>query len=652
MALRKNLILRRPRKRPSRRTQAADPAFIRELSNRVFAGGVMRRPFCVVFSLALSLAAIAAAAAGSHGLSLFGELKYPPDFKNFEYVDPQAPRGGTMKFSAIGTYDTLNPFVVKGVAAAGIGQVFDTLAVASQDEPGSEYGLIADSIDLAPDKLSVLYSLRKEARFQDGSPMTPADVVWTFNTLREKGHPMYRSYYGDVTEIASEGERGIRFRFKSAENRELPQILGEMPVLSKAYWSGRDFAKTTLEPPLGSGPYKVDSLDPGRSITYRRVADYWGANLPVNRGRQNVDVIRYDYYRDGTIALEAFKAGQYDIRRENSSKSWATGYDSPALRQGLIKKEVIPNQLPSGMQGFGYNLRRPIFQDPRVRQALAYAFDFEWSNKNLFYDSYARTRSYFDNSELAATGTPQGEELKTLEKYRGKIPDEVFTKEYNPPKYDGSGNIRDGLRAALALLKEAGWSFKNERLVDDKTGQPFAFEILLNDPQMERIVLPLAKNLERMGITARVRTVDVAQYEKRMETFDFDTAVVVFGQSLSPGNEQREYWGSKSADEPGSRNLLGIKSEVIDELIEELIRSPDRASLVAHTRVLDRVLQYGYYVIPNFHLSAFWVAYWDKYRRPTISPKYGVGLDTWWVDPKAEQTIEAKKGEVTKGEAK
>ncbi len=613
----------------------------------------MRRPFCVVFSLVLSLAAIAAmAAAGSHGLSLFGELKYPPGFKNFEYVDPQAPKGGTMKFSAIGTYDTLNPFVVKGVAAAGIGQIFDTLAVASQDEPGSEYALIAESIDLAPDKLSVLYSLRKEARFHDGSPMTPGDVVWTFNTLREKGHPMYRSYYGDVTEIAQEGERGIRFHFKSAENRELPQILGEMPVLSKAYWSGRDFAKTTLDIPLGSGPYKVDSLDPGRSITYRRVADYWGANLPVNRGRQNVDVIRYDYYRDGTIALEAFKAGQYDIRRENSSKSWATGYDSPALRQGLIKKEVIPNQLPSGMQGFGYNLRRPIFQDPRVRQALAYAFDFEWSNKNLFYDSYARTRSYFDNSELAATGVPQGEELKTLEKYRGKVPDEVFTKEYNPPKYDGSGNIRDGLRAALALLKEAGWIFKNEKLVNDKTGEPFAFEILLNDPQMERIVLPLAKNLERMGITARVRTVDVAQYEKRMETFDFDTAVVVFGQSLSPGNEQREYWGSKSADEPGSRNLLGIKSEVIDELTEELVRSPDRASLIAHTRALDRVLQYGYYVIPNFHLSAFWVAYWDKYRRPTISPKYGIGLDTWWVDPKAEQTIEAKKGEATKGEVK
>jgi microcin C transport system substrate-binding protein len=609
----------------------------------------MRRLSGVVVTLVLSLAAIAAAAAaGSHGLSLFGELKYPPDFKNFEYVDPHAPSGGSMRFSAIGTYDTLNPFVVKGVPAAGIGQIFDTLTVASEDEPGSEYGLVADSIDLAPDKLSVLYTLRKEARFHDGSPMTPDDVVWTFNTLREKGHPMYRSYYGDVTEIAQEGERGVRFRFKSAENRELPQILGQMPVLSKKYWGTRDFAKTTLDPPLGSGPYRIEALDPGRSITYRRVADYWAADLPVAKGRHNVDLMRYDYYRDGTIALEAFKAGQYDIRRENSSKNWATGYDSPALRQGLIKKEVIPNQLPSGMQGFGYNLRRPLFQDPLVRQALAYAFDFEWSNTNLFYGSYARTRSYFDNSELAATGLPQGAELAILDKFRGKIPDAVFTAEYNPPHHDGTGNIREGVREALKLLKAAGWGFKNEKLVNDKTGQPFEFEIVLDDPQMERIVLPLAKNLERLGVTARVRTVDVAQYEKRMETFDFDVAVVVFGQSLSPGNEQREFWGSQAADEQGSRNLLGIKSPVIDELVEALIRSPDRASLIAHAHALDRVLQYGYYVIPNFHLSAFWVAYWDKFRRPQISPKYGIGLDTWWVDPKAEQAIEAKKGEVAK----
>ena len=581
-------------------------------------------------------------------MSLFGDLKYGPDFKHFDYVNPDAPKGGTMRYSAIGTFDTLNPFVIKGIPAAGIGGIFDTLTVRSEDEPSSEYGLVAEKIELAPDKLSVLYTLRKEARFHDGTPMTPEDVVWTFETLRAKGQPMYRSYYADVTKAEKEGERGVRFSFKSADNRELPQIIGEMPVLSKAYWSGHDFANTTLDPPLGSGPYKIESLDPGRSITYRRVADYWAADLPVNKGRHNIDVIRYDYYRDGTIALEAFKAGQYDVRQENVSKNWATGYDSPALRSGLIKKEQIPHQRPSGMQGFAFNLRRPLFQDPRVREALAYAFDFEWSNKNLFYDAYTRTRSYFDNSELAATGVPQGEELKILEKFRGQIPEEVFNTEYDPPKYDGSGNIRDGVRAALKLLKEAGWTFKGEKLVNDETGQPFEFEIILVQPEFERIVLPFKKNLERMGIDARVRTIDPAQYEKRMQTFDFDMAVVAFGASQSPGNELRDDWGSAAADEPGSQNVIGIKSKVIDQLIEELIKAPDRASLIAHTRALDRVLQYGYYVIPHYHVAAFRVAYWDKYRRPAISPKYAVGLDTWWIDPAAEQSVEAKKGEVTK----
>jgi microcin C transport system substrate-binding protein len=610
----------------------------------------MRREFAIVAALMLAfgLMPIAAEAAPQQGMSLFGDLKYPPGFDHFDYVNPQAPKGGTMRYSAIGTFDTLNPFVIKGVPAAGLSRIFDTLMVPSQDEPGSVYGLVAESADLAPDRLSVLYMLRQQARFHDGTPMTPEDVIWTFETLRAKGRPEYRSYYADVAKVEKEGERGVRFYFKSAENRELPQIIGQMPVLSKVYWSGRDFEKTTLDPPLGSGPYKIEAVDPGRSITYRRVPDYWGADLAVNKGRNNVDVVRYDYYRDATIALEAFKAGQYDVRQENSSKDWATGYDSPPLRAGLIKKEQIPNELPSGMQGFAFNLRRPIFQDPRVREALGYAFDFEWSNKSLFYGAYERTRSYFDNSELAATGAPQGEELAILEKFRGQIPDAVFTTEYDPPKYDGSGNIRDGIRQALKLLKEAGWTFKGEKLVNEETGQPFEFEILLDNPQFERIVLPLAKNLERMGITARVRTVDVAQYEKRMETFDYDMAVVAFGQSLSPGNEQREYWGSKAADEPGSRNVIGIKSKVIDALIEELIQSPNRASLVAHTRALDRVLQYGYYVIPNYHIAAFRVAYWNKFRRPAVTPKYGVGLDTWWVDPGAEQAVESKKSEIGK----
>ena len=606
----------------------------------------MRRLSGAALGLVLALLAIAAvAAAGSHGLSLFGELKYGPDFKNFDYVNPEAPKGGTLKFSAIGTYDTLNPFVVKGVPAAGIGQIFDTLMAQSQDEPGSEYGLVAESVELAPDRLSVLYTLRKEARFHDGSPMTPADVVWTFDALRTKGRPFFRAYYNDVTSVAPDGERGVRFSFKSADNRELPQIIGEMPVLSKAYWSSRDFEKTTLEPPLGSGSYRIDGVDPGRSITYRRVTDYWGADLPVNRGRHNADTLRYDYYRDNTIALEAFKAGRYDLRLENAAKDWATGYDSPALRDGLIKKEEIPNRLPSGMQGFGYNLRRPLFQDPLVRQALAYAFDFEWSNKNLFYGAYVRTRSYFDNSELAATGVPQGAELQMLDKFRGRVPDEMFAKQYDPPHYDGSGNIRDGLREALKLLKEAGWSIKGETLVNDKTGQPFTFEFLLSNPQFERIVLPFAKNLERLGIKCQVRTVDTAQYERRMDTYDYDMTVVAFGASLSPGNEQREYWGSQAADEPGGRNLLGVKNPVIDQLVEQLVRSPDRASLLASTHALDRVLQYGYYVVPNYHIAATRIAYWKKIRRPEVSPKYGLDLQAWWVDQATEREIETRKSE-------
>lgn len=611
----------------------------------------MDRRLFIAGGLALPLLPKAVEAANSvpgtpsYGLSLFGDLKYPADFAHFEYVNPNAPKGGTMKFSAIGTYDNLNPFIVKGVPAAGIGQLFDTLMLQSQDEPGSEYGLVAESVDLAADRLSVLFMLRKEARFNDGSPITPDDVVWSFDTLRQHGLPQYRSYYADVAKVETEGDRGVRFRFKSADNRELPVILGEVPVLSKKYWSGRDFEKTTLEPPLGSGPYKIAAMQAGQWIAYQRVPDYWAANLPVRKGTSNVDTIRYDYYRDGTVALEAFKGGAYDVRQENSSKAWATQYDTPAVKDGLIKKETIKNQLPSGMQGLGYNLRKPLFQQPGVRNALAYAFDFEWSNKNLFYGLYSRTRSYFDNSELAATGVPQGEELKILEPFRGKIPDEVFTKEYDPPKYDGSGDIRPGLRTALELLKAAGWTFKGDQLVNDKTGQPFEFDIVLNDPAMERIVLPFTRNLKRMGITAGLRTIDTAQYQQRMDTFDFDMAVVLFPQSLSPGNEQREFFGSKAADEQGSQNVLGIKEPVIDEVIEGLVRAPDRQGLVTYTHALDRLLQYGYYVIPQFHLGAFWVAYWNKFRRPEVPPKFGPGISTWWVDPKAEQEVEAKKQE-------
>ena len=468
--------------------------------------------------LVLGGAAVAQTAAPGQGLSLYGELKYPPDFKHFDYVNPSAPKGGTVKYDAIGTFDTLNPFTLKGVAAAGAGLIFDTLLTDAPDEPVAAYGLIAESVEVASDRKSVLYILRKEARFHDGSPITPEDVIWTFDTLKAKGHPRFRLYYEDVLKAEQEGERGVRFTFSSGDNRELPQIVGEMPVLSKAYWSNRDFEKTTLEPPLGSGAYKIESVDPGRSITYRRVADYWGKDLPVNVGRQNFGVIRYDYYRDQTIALEAFKAGQYDIRVENVAKNWAIGYDGPALEQGLIKKQEIPNKVPTGMQAFVFNTRKALFADVRVRRALGYLFDFEWADKNLFYGAYARTESYFSNSDLASSGLPEGDERAILEKFKGEIPDSIFTTPFELPKTDGTGDIRDHLRDALRLLAAAGWTMKDGRL-ENEEGQPFEFEFLLAQPEFERIVLPFGQNLERAGIKMHVRLVDPAQFENRVRTF-------------------------------------------------------------------------------------------------------------------------------------
>jgi microcin C transport system substrate-binding protein len=582
----------------------------------------------------------------SHGLSLFGDLKYGADFTRFDYVNPDAPKGGSVRYSAIGTFDTLNPLTLKGNAAAGLGLDTDALMVGSPEEPASAYGLIAESVEIPADRTWVQFNLRKEARFHDGTPITPADVVWTFETLKSKGHPFYRSYYADVLKAEPVGEHGVRFTFRDGNNRELAQIVGELPVLSKAYWSTHDFEQTTLDPPLGSGPYKIEAVDPGRSITYRRVPDYWAANLPVNRGRENFDSIRYDYYRDMTVALEAFKAGAYDIRSENTAKLWATGYDGPALRAGLIQKVEIPHSRVAGMQAFGFNTRRDFFADRRVREAIGYAFDFEWTNKNLFNGAYTRTRSYFDNSELASTGVPTGDELKILEKYKGKVPEEVFSKSYDPPKSDGSGNIRDNLKSALDLLKQAGWSVKGESLVNDKTGKPLAFEILLDQPEFERIVLPFIANLKRLGIAARVRTVDTSQYEERMRSFDFDMAVVGFGASQSPGNEQRDFWGSATADQRGSRNLLGVKDKTVDDLIDLVVSASDRASLVARVRALDRVLLWGFYVVPNWHLSISRVAYWDKFDRPKESPKYGVDFMSWWVDAAKADALEKRKAEL------
>ena len=579
----------------------------------------------------------------SHALSMYGDLKYGPSFRHFEYVNPDAPKGGLVKLAAVGTFDSLNPFILKGVPAAGIGNLFETLAIGSGDEAFSQYGLLAESVDLPADRSWVAYTLRPEARFHDGTPVTAADAVWSFETLRDKGHPFYRAYYARVTKAEAQGERTVRFTFAPGDNRELALIVGQLPVLSRAYWSRRPFDRTTLEPPVGSGPYRIESLEPGRSITYRRVPDYWGGRLPVNVGRNNFDVIRYDYYRDSTVAIEAFKAGAYDFRQEASAKSWATAYTGPGVREGLIRKDLVDNEVPTGMQGFAFNTRRAIFRDRRVREALGYAFDFEWSNAHLFYGAYTRTRSYFSNSELASRGLPGPDELAVLAPFRGRVPDEVFTRAYAPPATDGSGFIRPGVIAALALLREAGWVVRDQRLVDARTGAPMQFEILLNEPTFERIALPFARNLARLGVTARVRTVDTAQYQYRLDHFDFDMTVALWGQSLSPGNEQRDFWGSDKADVPGSQNQAGIRDPVVDALIDLVVAAPDRASRIARTRALDRVLLWGFYVIPHYHIQAFRLAYWDRFGRPSVQPRYALGFEDWWVDPAKAARVDARR---------
>jgi microcin C transport system substrate-binding protein len=607
-------------------------------------------------SLVAALLLLAPIAAGaepgkvSHGLSLFGDVKYPPDFKHFEYVNPDAPKGGEVRLGALGTFDTLNPFTLRGTPAAAAGMIYDTLMEASQDEPATEYGLVAESVEVGPDWAWVQFNLRKEARWHDGRPITPEDVIFSLETLKTKGRPFFRHYYANIVKAEKVGGNSVKFTFDEKGNRELPQITGQLPVLPKHYWEGRDFEATTLEPPLGSGPYKIAQVEPGRSITVELVPDYWGRDLPVNKGRNNIATMRYDSYRDSSVAIEAFKGHAYDFRLENAARAWATAYDFPATRDGRVVKEMIEHELPAGMQAFAFNTRRPLFQDPRVREAMGYAFDFEWSNKTLFYGQYIRTESYFANSELASRGLPSPAELKYLEPLRGRIPDEVFTKEWQAPKTDGSGNIRPQLREAQKLLQEAGWTVKDGRLVNAK-GEPFEFEFLLNaaSPDFERIVAPFKQNLERLGIRCTLRSVDVSQYIKRSEEFDFDMMVDSWPESLSPGNEQRNFWSSEAADRQGSQNSIGIKDPAIDQLIDKIIYAPNREELVAATRALDRVLLWGYYVIPNWHINSFRVAYWNRFGKPRIAPKYGLGFpDTWWIDPKADEGLARRQAQEPK----
>lgn len=585
-----------------------------------------------VFSLLLFGLPLQAATDNMHGIAMHGSLKYPSDFSHFDYVNPDAPKGGRFKESAIGTFDSLNPFIVKGTVAEGTGLLYDSLMARALDEPFSQYGLLAQQLRVAEDRSWIEFDLHPDAHFSDGHSVSADDVVFTFNILREKGSPFFKSYYAGIESVTALTPSTVRFEFGDSTNRELPLIVGEVPILPQHFWAERDFETPSLEQPLGSGPYLIKKIDPGRTIVYTRNPDYWGRDLPVNRGRYNFDQRQYDYYRDSTVALEAFKAGEYDFRSEHSSKAWATGYTGAPFADGRIIKEEIEHENPRGMQGFIMNTRRDRFSQPEVRKALAHAFDFEWTNSNLFYGAYTRSHSYFSNSEMAAKALPTPAELEILEPVREQVPAEVFTEVYRAPVTDGSGRNRTQLREALGLLKQAGWRLESGKLVDSN-GTPFNFEILLVQKEFERVVSPFIRNLERLGISASIRIVDVSQYINRLRQFDFDMVVYGFGQSSSPGNEQRDYWHSSSADLPGSRNLIGIQNPAVDYLVEQLIAAPDREQLVLRARALDRVLQWNHYVIPHYHISAYRIAYWNRFAHPEVSPTYDLGLDTWWTKP-------------------
>ncbi|MES2820312.1 MAG: extracellular solute-binding protein [Pseudomonadota bacterium] len=600
---------------------------------------MIKRPLRSLFQLGratvlLGLASLAQAAP-QHALTLYDEApKYPANFKHFDYVNPDSPKGGVFRQAGFGSFDSFNPFISKGVAEENIGQIYDTLTRHGLDEPFTEYGLLAEKIEKAPDNSWVRFHLRPEARFHDGHAVTAEDVVFTFEALLEHGAPHYKGYYADVAKVVAENKLSVRFDFKHKGNRELPLILGQLPVLPKHWWAERDFSRGNLEIPLGSGPYKVAQVQPGRTVRYERVKDWWGKDLPVNRGFHNFDQLIIDYYRDNTVALEALKARQFDYMVETSAKNWATAYDTQAVKDGRLVKEEIANHNPTGMQGFVFNTRRPQFQDRRVREALGLLFDFEWANKQLFNGAYSRTHSYFDNSELASSGLPSPAELKLLAPLRAQIPAQVFTEAFQVPVTDGSGIIRDQQRRAYQLLQQAGWRVEGDRMLDAE-GKPVSFEFLLAQPEFERVLLPYKRNLNELGIELVIRRVDVSQYVNRLRSRDFDMMVGGFGQSNSPGNEQREYWHSSSADNPGSRNLIGLKEPAIDSLVDGLIGADSRQSLIDYTHALDRVLLWGHYVVPNWHIKTWRVAYWDHIQHPEVTPLYDIGTATWWAKPTA-----------------
>ncbi len=605
--------------------------------------GAMRRFFVAAgaASLLATGAAWADGATPSHGISVFGDLKYPPGFKHFEYVNPDAPKGGAITVWGLDTFETLNPFILKGRKEAWNSLIFDTLMTRAADEPDALYALVASGAEIAADRGSVAFTIDPRARFHDGSRITAEDVAFTFETLIKKGHPSYRINFRDVAKAEVLGPARVRFVFKPGLHRDLPTMLAGLPVLSKAYYATVPFDKTTFTAPLSSGPYRVAKAEPGRSIVYERVADYWARDLPVNRGRFNFDRIRVDYYRDRDIAFQAFFSGQYDFREEFTSRSWATQYDKPPVEKGLIVRETLPDETPSGVQAFFFNLRRAKFQDPRVRQALDLAFDYEWTNKNLFYSQYERTNSMFENSELAAHSAPSAAELALLEPLRGQVPKEVFERPYMAPVSNGSGKIRKRLRTAARLFRKAGYRVK-DGVLTAADGAPFAIEFLLFEASFNRIINPYIRNMERLGVKATIRVVDAANFKYRTDHFDFDIIVRRYVQPLTPGIEQRNYFGSANADTAGTFNVGGVKDAAVDALVEKVTSAGSRAELVTAVRALDRVLMWNRFVIPQWYKGSHNVAYWNKFDRPRVKPRYARGvIDTWWFNPDKARLLAA-----------
>ena len=596
----------------------------------------------LLISLALSSPA-SATITESHGYAQFGTLKYPARFTHFDWVNPQAPKGGTLRVMAFGTFDTVNPYTFKGTSPVttanflqyGINELNEPLMVGtgqyspSGDEPASSYGLIAQSVEYSEDRSWVVFNLRPEARFHDGAPVTAYDVAFSYRTLLKDGHPLYRTALQEVLRVDILNKQRIRFVFKRSGNPLLILRLGELPVLPQHYWKDRDFKATTFEPPLGSGPYRITSVTPGRQLIFERVKDYWGKDLSVNRGKYNFDRMEVEFYRDSDVAFEAFKAGEFDIYIEHQAKNWVNGYNFPAVRRGEVLKVQIPHQIPTQTQGLFMNSRRATFADVRTREALGLMFDFEWTNRALFSDAYKRTTSYYPNSEFTASGLPVGHEWLMLKPYKEQLPARLFTEPFSLTKTDGRGIPRETMRKALALLAEAGWKLHGQRL-QNKDGQPLRFELLLVNPSLERLYQPYIENLNSIGIDARLRTVDRAQYKQRLDQFDFDMISMTLGQTLSPGLEQWQYFHSSQVNVKGSKNYAGIANPVVDHLLEQLLAARTRDEQVAAGKALDRVLLWQHYSIPNWYLNYHRLAYRNRLAFVT-TPPYTLGLSAWWL---------------------